>query len=210
MDKKDFIKNTVIIIFFIVLIVGGFGLFGSLLFEKAEISNFEECKNAGYSVTESNPFECRTPEGKVFVQDISKSPGKETGHPKYRSIRLYYYNSQKDPQQECSESAVLHVERNISFSQTPIRDSINLLLEGKISNKEKSLGFTTEFPLEGFILKGANLRGGVLSLEFTDPLNKTSGGSCRVGLLWAQIEKTAKQFPEVKQVRFIPPELFQP
>lgn len=40
--------------------------------------------------------------------------------------------------------------------------------------------------------------------------NKTNGGSCRAGILWFQIEATAKQFSEVKQVRFLPEELFQP
>jgi hypothetical protein len=50
----------------------------------------------------------------------------------------------------------------------------------------------------------------VLTLEFNDPENKTSGGSCRSGILWAQIKKTAEQFDDVEEVRFQPEELFQP
>ena len=59
-------------------------------------------------------------------------------------------------------------------------------------------------------IKGASLKDEVLTLEFNDPNGKTVGGSCRVGILWFQIEATAKQFPEVKEVRFLPEELFQP
>ena len=72
-------------------------------------------------------------------------------------------------------------------------------------------GITTEFPLDGFKLKSVNLKNdGTLILEFDDPLNKTLGGACRVGILWFQIEATAKQFPQVKKVQFLPEELFQP
>jgi hypothetical protein len=54
------------------------------------------------------------------------------------------------------------------------------------------------------------LKNGVLTLEFEDAQNKAVGGACRVGVLWFQIEATAKQFPEVKEVRFLPKEIFQP
>jgi len=65
--------------------------------------------------------------------------------------------------------------------------------------------------LEGFSLKGVNLlEDGTLILEFNDLLNKTLGGSCRVGILWFQIQETVKQFPEVEKVQFLPEELFQP
>ena len=33
----------------------------------AKISNFEECKNAGYPVMESYPEQCRTPDGRNFI-----------------------------------------------------------------------------------------------------------------------------------------------
>lgn len=35
------------------------------------ITSFEDCKKAGYPVMESYPEQCRTPDGKVFVQIIS-------------------------------------------------------------------------------------------------------------------------------------------
>jgi spore germination protein GerM len=105
------------------------------------------------------------------------------------------------------------IERKIPVTKTPIQDTIKLLLKGKenLTENEISEGITTEYPLEGFKLKSANLKEeGTLILEFEDPLNKTVGGACRVGILWFQIEATAKQFPEVKKVQFLPEELFQP
>jgi hypothetical protein len=135
-------------------------------------------------------------------------------NPQKTVIDLYYYNKIKDQELDpaigCSKDAVLPLEREIERTKTPIQDAIDLLLQGNITAEEKQIGFSTEFPLEGFSLKGANLKNGLLTLEFEDKENKTTGGSCRVGLLWAQIEKTAKQFPGVESVSFQPDTLFQP
>ena len=118
-----------------------------------------------------------------------------------RTISLYYYNQELDQDETgnilCSRKGLASVEREIPITQTPIQDTIKLLLSN-VAN------------IEGVSLKGASLKEGVLTLEFDDPNNKTVGGACRVGILWFQIEATAKQFPEVQQVRFLPEELFQP
>ena len=133
-----------------------------------------------------------------------------------QKVSLYYYNPKKDVDEsgnvKCSRDGLVAIKREIPISKTPIQDTINLLLKGKenLIEDEKKASITTEFPLEGLKLTGANLKDGVLTLSFDDPFFKTSGGSCRVGILWFQIEATAKQFPEVKEVRFLPEELFQP
>ncbi|MEK7555206.1 MAG: GerMN domain-containing protein [Patescibacteria group bacterium] len=131
-----------------------------------------------------------------------------------KSVKLYYYNSDLDKDEfgntACSRNGLVSIERKIPLTKTPIQDTIKLLLSGDITNKERSMGINTEYPLEGFSLKGALLKDEILTLEFDDLNNKTSGGSCRAGILWFQIEATAKQFSEVKQVRFLPEELFQP
>lgn len=97
-----------------------------------------------------------------------------------------------------------------SNNQKPIQDTIELLISGQLTKEEKSQGITTEYLLEGFSLKSVSSKDGILTLEFEDLHYKTSGGSCRVGILWFQIEATAKQFSEVQHVRFLPEELFQP
>jgi len=132
------------------------------------------------------------------------------------TVKLYYYNPNLDRDETgnilCSRKGLVAVERKIPLSKTPIQDTIKLLLKGQenLTEAEKALGITTEYPLEGFSLKGASLKNGILTLEFEDPNYKTGGGSCRVGILWFQIEATAKQFSEVQEVKFLPEELFQP
>lgn len=127
-----------------------------------------------------------------------------SGAPK-RIVKLYYYNSSKDKDASgnimCSRNGLEFVERSIPLTQTPIQDTIKLLLKEKLA---------PQYSLFGVELKSASLNNGVLTLTFTDPENKTGGGSCRVGILWFQIEATAKQFEGVLSVRFLPEELFQP
>jgi len=124
----------------------------------------------------------------------------------FRKVMIYYYNPENDKDEtgniKCSRDGLMAVEREIPITKTPIQDTINLLLKGEDS---------AEYPLEGFSLVEVNLKeNGTLILKFNDTLNKTTGGACRVGILWFQIEATAKQFPEVKEVKFLPEELFQP
>lgn len=129
------------------------------------------------------------------------------------TIKLYYYNPANDQGvggAQCSQNGLVSVERIVPKTITPIQDAIKLLLLGELKDSERAQGITSEFPLQGVTLKAASLTNGVLTLTFADPQNKTGGGSCRVSILWNQIETTAKQFPEVKSVRFMPSELFQP
>lgn len=134
--------------------------------------------------------------------------------PNLREVKLFYYepnlDKDRDGNIQCSREGLTPVEREIPITETPIQDTTKLLISGNLTDEERAQGITTEYPLEGFSLKGASLKNGVLTLEFNDPNYKTGGGSCRVGILWFQIEATAKQFPEVQKVQFLPEELFQP
>ena len=127
-------------------------------------------------------------------------------------VKLYYYNPALDMDEEgnilCSKRGLVAVERTMQDA-TP-ESALELLLRGEITEAEKASGITSEFPLSGVSLLGAELASGVLTLTFEDPEFKTSGGACRAGILWFQIEETAKQFPGVEEVRFMPEELFQP
>lgn len=131
-----------------------------------------------------------------------------------QQVNLYYYNSGLDQDESgnimCSRQGLVQVQRKIPLTQTPIQETIKLLLKGELTNNERAQGISTEYPLEGLSLTGVSLKDGVLTLQFNDPNNKTGGGSCRVGILWFQIEATAKQFSGVEFVRFLPEELFQP
>ncbi len=131
-----------------------------------------------------------------------------------QTVSLYYYNPELDKDESgnimCSRQGLSQVQRKILVTQTPIQDTIKLLLKGELTQEERLLGISTEYPLDGFSLEGASLKDGVLTLQFNDPNNKTGGGACRVGILWFQIEGTAKQFAGIQQVHFLPEELFQP
>ncbi|MGB5933023.1 MAG: GerMN domain-containing protein [Anaerolineae bacterium] len=128
------------------------------------------------------------------------------------TVTLHYYNRIKGEEigDPCSPDAVLPIEREIPGTTTPIQDTIRLLIEGDLTEEERAAGFSTEFPHPQFKLLGASLEDGILTLEFADPAHFTVGGSCRVLLLRAQFEKTAKQFVGVEEVRFEPEFLFQP
>jgi hypothetical protein len=131
-----------------------------------------------------------------------------------RAVNLYYYNEDLDKDEDgnimCSQDGLVAVERIIPVTQTPIQDAIRLLIKGELTNAEKAQGISTEYPLDGFSLGGASLADGDLTLAFEDPNSETTGGSCRVGILWLQIKETAEQFAEVGEAQFQPETLFQP
>ncbi len=132
-----------------------------------------------------------------------------------RAVKLYYYNSTKDKDAQgntmCSDKGLVVVNRTISVTQTPLADTVRLLLRGELTSGEKSKGITTEFPLPGVSLASASLsKSGALTLVINDPSHATSGGACRSAVLRAQVEETVRQFSEVKTITFLPATVFQP
>ena len=130
-----------------------------------------------------------------------------------RAVQLYFYNSVLDSGEggaSCSRNGLVSVKRTIPSTSTPLKDVITLLLQGNPTEVERAQGITTEFPQLGVGLLSASIKDGVATLTFNDPQNRTIGGSCRAMVLWLQIEATAKQFPSVTSVRFMPEYLFQP
>jgi hypothetical protein len=179
-------------------------LVAELAFNAQQESGFKVGDKVSISGTLSNNI--------VSVTNITAV--KTEDEKQYRTVKLYYYDQKKDLSENknnasCESKYVLPVERKIEVTQTPIQDTIRLLIKGELTSAEKNAGFATEFPHKDFVLKGANLKDGTLTLDFPQVTGFTEGGSCRVNLLNAQIEKTAKQFPEVKQVKYTEI-LFQP
>lgn len=130
-------------------------------------------------------------------------------------VSLFYFNQIEDSKlpiwQQINVNSILPVKRMISNSKNIIRDSINLLLAGTLSQVELSNWFTSEFPNKAFKLLNMDLGDdGVLTLTFTEVPGFTSGWSARMAIMANSIAKTAKQFPQVKEVKFMPEELFQP
>jgi hypothetical protein len=129
------------------------------------------------------------------------------------SVKIYLYNADLDQGPggaQCSEKGLVARERILPKTSTPLQDTLELLLSGDLSVQEKSLGISSEFPLPRVTLETVEIVDSVAMLTFSDPESKTSGGSCRVAILRAQIEATARQFDTVKSVRILPEEIFQP
>lgn len=145
----------------------------------------------------------------VTVTTITSLSSAETGVP----VVLYYYNASLDQGPggaQCSSRGLVPVKRVLPKTSTVLKDTINLFLRGELSEEERAQGITTEFPLDDFVLTKAVVQNGTATLTFSDPQNRSSGGSCHARLLWAEIEATAKQFPTVQRVTFLPDTLFQP
>ena len=159
-------------------------------------------------------FENDNPSGLPEYHQEFRIPVRLEAAPEMRRLKLYYYDPSKDRDLQgnilCSAKGLVAVERELPLSETPIKDAIELLIQGQISDQEKAEGLTTEYPLKGFEFKGAALNNGALKLSFTDPKFQSSGGACRSAVLWAQIDKTARQFGGVSSVSFSPEDIFQP
>jgi len=89
-----------------------------------------------------------------------------------------------------------------------------LLLVNDLTQAEKNLGLENEFHTtaasQQVTLTMASITNGVATLTFDDPLDFTSGGSCRSGILASQVSLTAKQFSTVNSVELEPFSVFQP
>ncbi|GAB4305494.1 MAG: hypothetical protein Kow0097_03930 [Candidatus Bipolaricaulota bacterium] len=110
----------------------------------------------------------------------------------------------------CSPEAVLPLARRVPLTAWPLEAALRLLAAGGLAPWEVAAGYSSEFPLPGVSLEAVYVEDGVVTVVLADPEHRTSGGACRTGILRAQIEKTALQFPEVEEVRILPPEALQP
>jgi len=110
------------------------------------------------------------------------------------------------------EDPLFPVYREIK-GDDPIKEVIESLFEISFSDEEKEMGFSSEYNScqrsKALFLKKVELKDGVLFVHLEDPLFFTSGGSGRIEILKAQLEKTLLQFKEVEEV-VLPYYMFQP
>ncbi len=130
-------------------------------------------------------------------------------------VALYYFNQKEDsklpPEQQINVESLLPVYRNFPPTDDILRDALSYLIQWALTAEEKKSWFTTEFPNKNFRLLSSSLdEDGTLVLEFSEVPGFTDGGSARMLIMANSIIKTAKQFPGVKKVVFVPETLFQP
>ena len=171
-----------------------------------ESYNYHTTAKSGFLILEND-----NPSGLPENQKSMETPINFATSPS-GTVYLFYANIFEDSKIcDCVAcQVVLPVARRLGISQTPIRDTLELLLRGEITTEEKKAGFSSEFPHPGFSVKSLNLKNGILTIEFIDLNGFSGGGSCRTGWLAAQITSTMKQFSDVKLVRYLPDSIFQP
>lgn len=71
MPRKNIIFITALIFGLAVLIIVGLLVWNNSRI--SQINSFTDCKNAGYPIMESYPEQCRTPDGRTFVNNVGQS-----------------------------------------------------------------------------------------------------------------------------------------
>ncbi|MDD3694303.1 MAG: hypothetical protein PHC89_02835 [Candidatus Pacebacteria bacterium] len=159
---------------------------------------FVVLKKSNPSGEKENGLEFQIP---VLLKAPEESP--------FEEIALFVYDPEVDSY-ACSKKGLIPIRKTIEKTDDPITASVELLLSSTLSEDERALGYINSFPLFGFELGTARIEDGVVTLSFIDPYQTTSGGACRVEIMKNQIETTVLQFKNVREVNFLPQELFQP
>ncbi len=113
-----------------------------------------------------------------------------------RVVEVYFGSSSSPEGEECTFA--LPTERAVAETVELARAAVAELLKGP-TLKERQDGFYTSLPPE-VIINSLAINNGTALVDFSDSLERGVGGSCRVGAIRTQIEKTLKQFPSIKEV----------
>ena len=116
-------------------------------------------------------------------------------HRQTTNVKVFFNNDRYDPQVTCS--AVFEVQRVIPYTQSVGTAAIGELLLGPI-DKEPGLDYYTNIPT-GTKLNSLRIEQGTAYADFSKEL-EPGGGSCRIAAIRAQIDRTLKQFPTVRNV----------
>jgi hypothetical protein len=172
---------------------------------------------SGFSLVEGNVYQSENYDSKEKKININATIGMASLNINWYSsvtkneVSLFYYNQIKDENKSCNVDFILPMKRYVASSDNQIKDTIDLLIKGELTEQEKKDGFITEFPNKDFKLLETNLSDdGVLILRFTEVPGFTTGGICRVKILGSEIIRTARQFPGVRKVVLEPETLFEP
>jgi len=72
-------KKIIFVLILIIFLFTAFLIWNQKKIEKsiAGVSNFEECAAKGYPILESYPSQCKTPDGRTFIEDIGNELEKQ-------------------------------------------------------------------------------------------------------------------------------------
>ncbi|MFW6104425.1 MAG: GerMN domain-containing protein [Candidatus Bipolaricaulota bacterium] len=142
------------------------------------------------------------------------SPSPEPNIGDFRAVKICVHNWKKDKEENDHVTGyreyMAPVKREVRFGNDPMRLSIEILLEGRLTAEERNRGLSTEFPVKGFEIADLERNGEKVTIRFRDPLFRSSGGAMRAGILRGQIQKTLLQFEGVEEVEILPKTILQP
>lgn len=154
----------------------------------------------------------------IKQQPITVTPSvNPTNSNEYITIKLYYKNYKSDPDvMDCS--AKDFVLRQVKNDDNLFLNTAKLLLTNELTATELNTGLIADYLDPDYAARKAKLSideitvaNKIATVEISDPLQFTSGGSCRGGILASALVNTLKQFDEINSVNFLPTdELFQP
>lgn len=112
-------------------------------------------------------------------------------------ISVFFPNNLLDPDMnDCSK--VFTTERSVIKTPAIARAALEELFKGPTELEKKS-GYITTIP-DGVKIQKLSIVDGVAKVDLSKELEYQVGGSCRIGLIIAQITQTLKQFSTVQNV----------
>lgn len=147
----------------------------------------------------------------VFQNEVSDSSQKEEQQ-KNLSLKLYFPNTVYNKDMlDCS--LVYEVERIVPYTKSVASVALSELIKGPTST-EKNNGYLGVLP-DGTKVNTIKIEDGVLFVDFNKEV-ESGGGSCAMASRISSLNKTLKQFPTIKEIRYSvegntnQDELFQP
>lgn len=116
-----------------------------------------------------------------------------------QSIKFNIYFGNKKNEKEAEEcKAMSTVVREIQFTIAKEKEALEELLKGP-TEEEKRGGYYTSIN-DDVELQSLQIENGIVKIDFDEELERAIGGSCKVAFIRSQIERTLKQFPDIKEV----------
>ncbi len=117
-------------------------------------------------------------------------------------VKIYLGNSEKNPRQDdCGK--VFATTRNVPKTKSPAKAALEELFKG-VTDEEKAKNYESVFSAESTsILNRLNIKNGTAYVNFNSSIQtkvSSASANCARDMFFAQIEKTLKQFPNIKKV----------
>lgn len=134
----------------------------------------------------------------VVFQNENSEPIKNSNEPETLSLKLYFANNiyNKD-MLDCR--LVYEVTRVVPYTKSVASVALSELIKGP-TEAEKDNGYLNLLP-EGTKVNSIKIEDGVLFVDFNKEV-EYGGGSCAMASRISSLDKTLKQFPTIKEIKY--------